>query len=299
MVTEASCSSSIARLPMPLRSLGWVIGGPISVPGPPEGQDSALRCTLATQSAGLAISALVGRVFGEVQTRLKPSMPTSSTTDRTNFSPSLYCRSLASRPRSLRRAWSRRPAALGAALLELLADLGDGADDLGAHAVHHEVRVSFEEGHDGGEAAEHFALGGGLDDVDEAPAAVLALFALGPSGAGEGLGGLAEALQEGHRVDVGLVEERLDLALEVVAEPGHAGELGAVGLLVEGDPEPEVVRVDVQLAFDVDDVGGDEEQLGRRRLRRRAGLGWPGRTSRTGRGPGRRGRRAACPARRR
>ena len=111
----------------------------------------------------------------------------------------------------------------------------------GADAVHHEVGVALQQGHHGGEPAEDLALGGGLHDLDEG-AALVALLALGAA-AGEGLGGLADALQDGHGVDLGLSEERLDFALEVVAQPGHGRELGAVGLLVQADPEPEVVRV--------------------------------------------------------
>ncbi len=68
------------------------------------------------------------------------------------------------------------------------------------------------------------------------------------------------AFQHGCRVDVGGAEEGLDLALEVVAQPGHAGELGAVGLFVEADPEAEVVGVDGELPLDVDDVRCDEEE---------------------------------------
>ena len=43
---------------------------------------------------------------------------------------------------------------------------------------------------------------------------------------------------------------------------GHRGELHAVGLLVHADPEPEVGRVDAELALDLDEVGGDQHQLG-------------------------------------
>ena len=57
------------------------------------------------------------------------------------------------------------------------------------------------------------------------------------------------------------VDERLDLAEEVAAHPGHRGELGAVGDLVQADPEPEVARVGADLALDLDDVRRDQQQL--------------------------------------
>ena len=54
--------------------------------------------------------------------------------------------------------------------------------------------------------------------------------------------------------------QRLDLGEEVVAHPRHGGELHAVGLLVQAHPQPEVARVGAELALDVDDVGGHEQQ---------------------------------------
>ena len=89
-----------------------------------------------------------GRCLGDVQTRLKPSMPTSSTTARTNAAPSRYWRSLASRPSSRRSTRSSGPAPL-AALLELRPDLRDRRHHRGADPVHHDVRVALEQGHDG------------------------------------------------------------------------------------------------------------------------------------------------------
>ncbi|BAU84242.1 hypothetical telomeric sfiI 20 protein 3 [Streptomyces laurentii] len=81
--------------------------------------------------------------------------------------------------------------------------------------------MAFEERHDGGEAAEDLALFGGLDEFDEGGAG-FSLFAFGAVAAGEGLGGFAQAFDDGGGVDVGGGEEALDLALEVVAQPGTA-----------------------------------------------------------------------------
>ena len=52
------------------------------------------------------------------------------------------------------------------------------------------------------------------------------------------------------------------------AQPGHRGELHPVGLLVQAHPEPEVVRVDAELALDVHDVGRDQQQPAGRRVER-------------------------------
>ena len=59
------------------------------------------------------------------------------------------------------------------------------------------------------------------------------------------------------------VDEGLHLAEEVAAHPRHRGELGAVGDLVQADPEPEVARVGAELALDLDDVRRDQQQLAR------------------------------------
>ena len=54
--------------------------------------------------------------------------------------------------------------------------------------------------------------------------------------------------------------ELADLGEQVVAHPRHRGELDPVGLLVQADPEPEVVRVGLELALDVHDVRRDQQQ---------------------------------------
>src|SRR5690606_10180369 len=75
---------------------------------------AAGRTTRAIQASGSRISARVGSVSGDSQTRLKSAMPTWATTLRTNAAPSSYCFILRSRPsscrmiRSIRLAPSRR-----------------------------------------------------------------------------------------------------------------------------------------------------------------------------------------------
>ena len=98
---------------------------------------------------------------------------------------------------------------------------------------------------------------------------------------------LEPAVEQRARLD-GLAD-RLDLGEEVVAHPRHRGELHPVRLLVEAHPEPEVGGIDAELALDVDDVGRHQEQPARRARR----------TGRTGRAPCWRGSRAARRPRRR
>ncbi len=57
-----------------------------------------------------------------------------------------------------------------------------------------------------------------------------------------------------------LVSESVDLADQVPAQPGHCPELHPVGLFVEAHPQPEVGRVDAELALGRDDVGCHEQE---------------------------------------
>ena len=80
-----------------------------------------------------------------------------------------------------------------------------------------------------------------------------------PPPAADGLGDAAYDVVH-HPRGLDGAGEREHLGVEVVAHPRHGGELHAVGLLVEADPEAEVGRVDAELALDVDDVGGHQQQ---------------------------------------
>jgi len=137
MVTEPGRYPSIARLPRPT-SLRWVIPGAFFCRRPETDQESALRCTSRDPVPPvLAISALVGSVLGEVQTRLsRPS--DSSTTARTNARRPVLAE-LGVQAEQLAKCLVKAGCTLGAALLELLADLVHGGHDLRAHTVHHEV----------------------------------------------------------------------------------------------------------------------------------------------------------------
>src|SRR6201991_103025 len=126
-------------------------------------------------------------------------------------------------------------------------DLLDAGYHLGADAVHHELRVALQQGHQRGEAVEHGPLAGRLHYVEHAGPAVRVAQRVG-----EGRDGAAHPFDEVLAAALGGVDERLDLAEEVGAHPGHRGELGAVGDLVEADPEAEVAGVGAELALDLD-----------------------------------------------
>ena len=103
----------------------------------------------------------------------------------------------------------------------------------------------------------------------------------------------AQPVQHGRRVEVGGEQELRHLVLHVVAQPGDRGELGPVGLLVQAHPQPEVVRVDLELPLRADDVGRDERR-GRPAGAAARGVRAAG-TARTGRAPGSPGRRGCAP----
>ena len=67
-------------------------------------------------------------------------------------------------------------------------------------------------------------------------------------------------LEDRRRVEVRGEQELGHLLLHVGAEPGHRGELGPVGLLVQADPAAEVAGVHAQLPLDHHDVGRDQRQ---------------------------------------
>ena len=89
----------------------------------------------------------------------------------------------------------------------------------------------------------------------------------GVLGALERLDDPAEPLVEQARGLHGL-GELADLGEQVVAHPGHRGELHPVGLLVQAHPQPEVGGVGLELALDVDDVGRDEQEAAGRVVER-------------------------------
>ena len=220
----------------------------------------------------------------DVQMALKSSTPMRSTTVRTNADPSTYCRVLASMPSSRRSSRSsglpprRRREANRLSMTSLLG-ITDGGD-----GVHDVLGVALDQRHERGDAVEDGALLGRGQHRQQPGAVALAA---------DDLDQLADRAGQ-PRAQLGRVGldgggQRVDLVEHVLAQPRDGGELHAVGDLVQAHPQPEVVRVDLELALDGDEVRRDEQQLAAR----------AGRRTRTGRAPcrtGSRGRRR--PARR-
>ncbi len=211
---------------------------------------------------------------GASQTALNSSMPTLSTTARTKTAPSRYCAILASRPSSRRSSRSSDADAL-AALVELACG-SRATDGITVGPTPSMTTSAWPSSSDITPVTRSriSRCSGVLISVEQA--AALARGAPRRPGRGR-----RRASRAGSTVSA----MPLHLAEQVVAQPRDGGELHPVGLLVQAHPEPEVVRVDVELALDVDDVGRDQQQPA-----------VPGRgTGRTGRAPCCRGSRAAAP----
>ena len=114
--------------------------------------------------------------------------------------------------------------------------------------VHHVVAVPLDQRHDRRQPVHDLLLLRGGHRVDQAAAVAAA------HRARHRVGRRPDPLQDRRRVELGGEQELGHLALHVVAQPGHRGELQPVGLLVQAHPAAEVVRVDAELAFDHDDV---------------------------------------------
>ncbi len=124
----------------------------------------------------------------------------------------------------------------------------------GPDLVHHHVGVALEQRHHGREVPDGLPLLRRLHELEQ-PHPVAASQHVGQAarGGGQPLGqlpGLAEQVDG----------EAAAALQEVAAQPRVGGELHAVGLLVQADPQPEVIRVDAQLPLHLDDVGRDEQQ---------------------------------------
>ena len=149
------------------------------------------------------------------------------------------------------------PAARSAPGVEPFPDLRDRGHHLGSDRVHDVVAVPFYQRHHRGQPVHDLALPWGRHGVDQAAAIAAA------HRARHRVSRRAEPLQDRRRVELGGEQELGHLALHVVPQPGHRGELEPVSLLVQAHPAPEVVRVDAELAFDHDDVGGHQGEPAR------------------------------------
>ena len=212
--------------------------------------------TRVSHASGAASSARVGSVCGDSQTVLKPLTPTRSTTARTKAPPWRYCCIFRSRPSS--RRTTRSSGEPPSRRLSKRSRIGlDAGHDARSDRVHDLIGVALEQGHEGLQPVEHHPLLRGLQQLQDARA----LAAAHRSGGGPQPGGKRRGVEVGH------VGEGRQLALEMVAQPGHGCELQPVGLLVQADPHPEVAWRDVEPALDVGDVGRHEQQPAACRLR--------------------------------
>jgi hypothetical protein len=115
--------------------------------------------------------------------------------------------------------------------------------------------VPLDQRHHAGQPLQDLPLARGLDGLDEAVALPVA-----PDRPGDRVRGGPEPAQDRRRVEVGGQQEVGHLLLHVPAQPAHRGELGSMGLLVQAHPAAEVMRVDVKLALDHEDVRRDQGQ---------------------------------------
>ena len=126
--------------------------------------------------------------------------------------------------------------------------------------VHDHVGMSLDQRHQRGDLVEDGALLRCADQIDHPGRRRLAV-ALHAAHRSHGL--VETFLQPGeHRGGIEVVagEERVEPAAQMALQPVDGRELHAVGLLVQAHPEPEVGRVDLEFAFDGDDVRRHEQE---------------------------------------
>ena len=189
--------------------------------------------TRRTHAAGLRISAREGSHSGPRQTRSNRSDPPACSTAWTN-----------PRPRRTGAAWPRARGSAGGAWpgpctclrrsRSTRAEPRRPGHRRRAGPVHGHVAVALEQAHERLDALERLELLGGGHQAEHA--GVVERAAPGP----DLLGGPAHGVGQPPRVGGHRLEPLVDQRHEVVAQPGHGGELAAVGHLVEGQPEAEL-----------------------------------------------------------
>ena len=120
-----------------------------------------------SRSAPLS-SSIRGSVSAAPQTRLKPSMPTASTTPPTKTRPSAYCCIFSSSPSSRRTTRSTGPRPL-AALARTACGASHARHDVGPDAVHDVLGVSLDQAHEGGDAGRGPRAGRGHGSAPAGP----------------------------------------------------------------------------------------------------------------------------------
>ncbi len=162
-----------SRRPRPIRG-----GCRPAPPGPPaDGGDLRRRAhqprTRSTQRRGVSISSGVGSRSGcgpDLVEALHPLQGDDRAHERRAVAVLRHLRVQAQQPaqQAVEGAGSL------AALVEPPADVRHGRDHLGADAVHHHVRVAFEQAHHGGGPGQHRSLLGGHEDLHQAVLAATA-----------------------------------------------------------------------------------------------------------------------------
>ena len=127
-----------------------------------------------------------------------------------------------------------------------------GYEFSGADAVHHDVAVTLEQGHQCLDSVDHFALGRRRKQPKKSRIVHQGL--TGGGGFAQLLGDPAEPPRLRHRG----VDELGYQTEEIVTHPRDSQELEAMGALVERNPEAKLIRTKLVLAFHEQDVGANE-----------------------------------------
>ena len=121
-------------------------------------------------------------------------------------------------------------------------------DAVGPGPVHGDVAVALEQAHHPADAPEHLLLLGGGQQGHQP--ALVERVAPGP----HLVGGPPEGLHEALGVGLDAAEAGVDQGQEVRPQPRHAGELEAVGHLVEGQPQAELAGREGEALLEAEDV---------------------------------------------
>src|SRR5215207_607629 len=203
----------------------------------------------ANHWAGERISARLGKVSGEVQTLFRPSMPTAAITCRQNSAPSRYCRILASRPSTLRmtlsKPWPCRRTVNFARICSTVGMTSGPTPSITTSAWPSSSDMT---------AVMRSMMARWAGVWTRSTTEISSLL--------RSASRIRATASPSMRSSVQLrgADNRIDLRVHVLPQPGNRGELNAVRLLVQADPEPEVGRIDLQLTLDRDDVRGNEQQ---------------------------------------
>ena len=217
---------------------------------PSRGQLAAARtsATRDTQASGLRISGSVGQVLGA----LPEQGDVVGVGQLDGLQELLALLVLAHLGLQPHQPLHEADGAVGlAALVEHVAEPPGARDAVGGGPVHGDVAVALEHAHQALHLLEDGVLLGPGQQGDQA--SLVEGAAAGPE--------LLDGPPEGHQEQLGVGVERaqavVDQRQEVGPQPGHAGELGPVGDLVEGQPQAELPGREGVALLEGQDVGAD------------------------------------------